>query len=67
MSDSINALGDGDLAAYKSDGNPAEYLDTYKALLAFVDKSLDAYKVCFLKLLLTDLNYQAIIYKILKA
>jgi len=44
VSDSINALGDGDLAAYKSDGNPAEYLDTYKALLAFVDKSLDAYK-----------------------
>ena len=33
------------LAAYKSEGNPAEYLDAYKALTAFVEKSLDVYKV----------------------
>ena len=47
LNDTTGALGEeGEvLAAYKTEGNPAEYLDAYKALVAFVEKSLDAYKV----------------------
>ncbi|XP_018023000.1 transcription initiation factor TFIID subunit 5 isoform X2 [Hyalella azteca] len=46
VTDTSGALGEeGEvLAAYKSDGNPAEYQDAFKALSAFVEKSLDAYK-----------------------
>ncbi|KAF2353500.1 TFIID subunit TAF5 NTD2 domain [Trinorchestia longiramus] len=46
VTDASGALGEeGEvLAAYKSDGHPAEYLDAFKALSAFVEKSLDAYK-----------------------
>ena len=47
LHDTTGALGEeGEvLAAYKTEGNPAEYLDAYRALIAFVEKSLDAYKV----------------------
>lgn len=33
------------LSAYKSEGDPAEYEDAYKSLQAYIEKSLDAYKV----------------------
>ena len=36
------------LSAYKSEGDPAEYEDAYMGLQAFIEKSLDAYKVCYL-------------------
>lgn len=47
VNDASGALGEeGEvLAAYKTEGNPAEYLDAYRALTSFVEKSLDAYKV----------------------
>lgn len=33
------------LSAYKSEGDPAKYEDAFRALHAFIEKSLDAYKV----------------------
>lgn len=33
------------LSAYKSEGDPVEYEDAYRGLQAFIEKSLDAYKV----------------------
>lgn len=33
------------LSAYKSEGDPAKYEDAFRALHAFIERSLDAYKV----------------------
>ena len=50
VDDAIQGLG-GDtevssvLSSYKNEGDPVEYEDAYKGLLAFIEKSLDSYKV----------------------
>lgn len=38
------------LSAYKSEGDPDVYKDSYAALLKFVENSLDIYKVRYLRI-----------------
>lgn len=52
------------LSAYKSEGNPDLYKDTYADLLKFVENSLDIYKVIlrhFIMILFQTLKYHVVI------